>query len=319
MVVVQEDPPRWFLFLQGRIDASGIPKDNFYEAIDRRGGLTEEMRARNISLQVFREPSTYWLGFNMEDPVLGSNKPLRQAISCAVDRGKYIELFTNNRGEAAFGFIPPLMKAYDPGVGQAGAKNSHDPERAVRLVERARHLNGGRLPTLVLAMPGTDVVSRQQGQFLSRCLEGAGLDIEVDYMDWPTFQNSVKTKSAQMFTLGWIADYPDAENFLQLFYSRNASPGPNNFNYSNPRFDAIYERISAMPDSPERTELYRKAERIVVEDCPAAFLMHGVAYVLTHDWLSNYKPHAFGYGLGKYRRIDTAVRSTYRDRVRRGE
>ncbi|HEW79137.1 MAG TPA: peptide ABC transporter substrate-binding protein, partial [Phycisphaerales bacterium] len=140
-----------------------------------------------------------------------------------------------------------------------------------------------------------------------------GLDVEIDYMDWPTFQNKVKTKSAQMFTLGWIADYPDAENFLQLFYSKNASPGPNNFNYSNPEFDKIYEQIAVMPDSDERTELYRKAERIVVEDCPAVFLMHGVAYVLHHDWLYNYKPHAFGYGLSKYRRIDNTKRLAYKE------
>ena len=73
--------------------------------------------------------------------------------------------------------------------------------------------------------------------------------------------------------LGWIADYPDAENFLQLFYSANASPGPNNFNYSNPAFDRIYERASVMPECSERTAMYRRAERIVVEDCPAVFLM----------------------------------------------
>ena len=112
MVLVQEDPPRWFLFMQGKIDASGIPKDNFAEAIDHRGEMTTQMKARNISLRVFRDPSTYWFGFNMEDEVLGKNKPLRKAISCAIDRKKYIELFTNNRGEIAYGPIPPLMKAY---------------------------------------------------------------------------------------------------------------------------------------------------------------------------------------------------------------
>ncbi len=180
-------------------------------------------------------------------------------------------------------------------------------------MKRAEQVYGGKLPKLTLAMPGTDVVFRQRGEFLSRCFKEVGLDVEIDYMDWPTFQNKVKTKSAQMFTLGWIADYPDAENFLQLFYSKNASPGPNNFNYSNPEFDKIYEQIAVMPDSDERTELYRKAERIVVEDCPAVFLMHGVAYVLHHDWLYNYKPNAFGYGLSKYRRIDNTKRLAYKE------
>jgi len=318
MMIVQEDPPRWFLFMKGKIDVSGIPKDNFNEAIDQRGGLTRQMQRRNIHLRVFRDPSTYWLGFNMADELLGKNKPLRQAINCAVDREKYIELFTNNRGEAACGFIPPLMKSYDPRIKEI-VKTSYNPERAMKLVKQAEEIYGGKLPKLTLAMPGTDVVFRQRGEFLKRCFKSVGLDVEIDYMDWPTFQNKIKTKSAQIFSLGWIADYPDAENFLQLFYSKNASPGPNNFNYSNPDFDRIYEQVSVMADSPERTRLYRKAERIIVEDCPAVFLLHGVAFVLHHDWLYNYKPHAFGYGLSKYRRIDKTKRAAYRELLKAGE
>jgi len=311
MMIVQEDPPRWFLFMEGKIDASGIPKDNFSEAIDQRRGLTLQMQKLNIHLCVFRDPSTYWLGFNMEDKVLGKNKALREAISCAVDREKYIELFTNNRGEVAYGFIPPLMKSYDPQIKKV-VKVGYNPKRARQLVKQAEKIYGGKLPKLILSMPGTDVVFRQQGEFFKRCFKKVGLDVEIDYSDWPTFQNRIKTKSAQMFSLGWIADYPDAENFLQLFYSKNASPGPNNFNYSNPEFDKIYEQVAVMPDTPERTALYRKAERIIVEDCPAVFLMHGVAYMLYHDWVHNYKPHAFGYGLSKYRRIDMVQRSAYK-------
>jgi ABC-type transport system substrate-binding protein len=276
------------------------------------------MRKRNIHLLTFRDPSTYWIGFNMEDPILGANKPLRQALACAVDRDKYIELFTNNRGEPAYGFIPPLMKAYDPEIKKT-ARCGYAPELAKELVREAEKIYGGPLPVLTLAMPGTDVVVRQRGEFLKRNFKEVGLNVEIDYMDWPTFQDKVKSKSAQMFTLGWIADYPDAENFLQLFYSKNASPGPNNFNYSNGDFDRLYDQLAVMPNSPARTELYRKAQRIVVEDVPAIFLMHGVAFVLQHDWVYNYKPHAFGYGLAKYRRIDTAQRAAYKKLLKAGE
>jgi ABC-type transport system substrate-binding protein len=192
-------------------------------------------------------------------------------------------------------------------------KTGYNTEMARRFVKQAEKVYGGKLPKLILSMPGTDVVSRQRGEFLNRCFKDVGLDVKIDYMDWPTFQNKIKTKSAQMFSLGWIADYPDAENFLQLFYSKNASPGPNNFNYSNPDFDRIYEQIAVMSDSEERTRLYRKAERIIVADCPAVFIMHGVAYVLRHEWVYNYKPHVFQYGLGKYRRIDMKKRAAYKE------
>lgn len=308
-MLIEEDQPRWLQFLRGKIDASAIPKDNYNQAIDASRSLTPEMKRRNIHLKTFRDLDTFWIGFNMEDPVLSSNKALREAISYSIDRAGYIKLFWNNRDEVAYGFIPPLMKTYNPDVRKFG--QSFNPEKAVQFIKEAEKVYGGKLPKLRLSMGGTDTLARQMGQFWQRGFKEVGLDVEVEYMDWPTFQDKVKTKSVQMFSMGWVADYPDAESFLQLFYSKNISPGTNNFNYSNPEFDRIYEQVAVMADTPERTELYRKAERIIVEDCPAAFINHRVAYVLHHDWVGNYKPHVFQYGLAKYYRIDTAKRAAY--------
>jgi len=314
-VVVEEDPPRWFLFMSGKIDISGIPKDNFSEAISGRGVLDERMKNLNIRLTTFRDPSTYWIAFNMEDPVLGKNKPLRQALSCAVNREKFIDMFTNGRGELASGFMPPIMKTYDPNISKIPG-TAYNQARARELVAEAEKIHGGRLPRLVLAIPGTDTVARQEGGMMKEWFQTVGLDVDIDYMDWPIYQSKMKTKSLQMFMSGWVADYPDGENFLQLFYSRNMSPGPNNFNYSNPEFDKLYEQLAIMSESPERDELYRKAERIAVEDCPAIFIMHGVAYVLQHDWVHNYKPGIFNYGTAKFRRIDAEKRTSYQQLLR---
>lgn len=307
---IEEDQPRWLQFMRGKIDATSIPKDNFSQVVDISRGLTDEMRARGIELKTFPDPSTFWIGFNMEDLLLGNNKPLRKALSYAIDREKSIELFRNNRDQIAFGFIPPLMKAYDPDVKKYGI--SYDRQKAIEFAKEAEKVNGGPLPTIKFSMAGTDTVSRQMGQFYVRCFKNAGLDVEVEFTDWPTFQDKVKTKSAQMFSLGWIADYPDTENFLQLFYSKNASPGPNNFNYSNPEFDKLYEKVAVMHESDERTELYRQAERMIIKDCPAAFTSHRVAYVLHHSWVKNYKPNVFQYGLAKYRNIDLQKRADYK-------
>jgi oligopeptide transport system substrate-binding protein len=165
---------------------------------------------------------------------------------------------------------------------------------------------------LKLAMGGADTLQRQFGQFLQLNFKDVGLDLEVEYMDWPTFLGKVHTKSTQMFSLGWIADYPDVETFLQLFYSKNISPGSNNCNYSNPQFDKLYEQVAVMPDCPERVKLYRNMELMILEDCPAAFINHPVGYVLYHDWVYNYKPHVFQYGLSKYHRVDVAKRAVYK-------
>jgi len=137
------------------------------------------------------------------------------------------------------------------------------------------------------------------------------LEVEVEYMDWPTFQAKVNKRGAQMFAGGGGAGIPDAQDFLSQFYSKYWAPGSNHFNYLNPEFDRLYEKTEVIPDSPERRELYRNMELIVLEDCPAAFLDHRVRYVLVHDWYKNYKPHVFAYGLSKYRRINLKKREEY--------
>jgi len=317
--IVPEDQPRWLMFKQGEIDITGIPKDNFGQAIAMGRELTADMRKRNIQLCTFREPDTFWVGFNMEDPALGQNKPLREAVSCAIDREKWIELFFNGRGDVAYGFIPPIMPGYDPKIKEI-SKTEYNPEKARGLLKEARKVHGGPLPGLRLTISGTDTTYRQMGQFLRTALEDIGLDIDVEYLDWPTYLEKLRTKSVQMYSSGWIADYPDVENFLQVFYGRN-SPWPNSSNYSNPEFDKIYEQAAVMPDSPERTELYRKAERIVVEDAPCAFMYHRIFYVMHHEWIENFKPNAykpdsFGYGLSRYYRVDCAKRAAYHKKFR---
>lgn len=312
--IVVEDQPRWLMFQQGDIDITSIPKDNFGQAIAMGRDLTADMKEKKIRLAAFREPDTFYIGFNMEDAILSKNKPLRLAISCAFDREKWIELFYNGRGDVAHGFIPPSMPGYDPNIKEI-SKTEYNPEKGRKLLEQARQLNGGPLPKFKLTMQGTDTTYRQMGQFLQRGFEEIGLEIEVEYLDWPTYLEKLRTKDLQIYQSGWIADYPDVENFLQIFYSRN-SPWPNSSNYSNPEFDKIYEQAAVMPDSPERTQLYRKAERIVVEDAPCAFMFHRIFYVMYHDWIENFKPNAykpdsFGYGLSKYYRVDTAKRAEY--------
>ena len=318
-LIVPEDQPRWLMFKQGNIDITSIPKDSFGQAIGMGMEMTEDMKKRNIRLATFQEPDTFWIGFNMEDPVLGGNKPLRLAISCAIDREKWIELFFNGRGKVAYGFKPPNMKGYDPNIKEV-SKTEYNPDKARRHVEQAKKVQGGVLPALRLTMSGTDTTYRQMGQFYETALENIGLEIEVEYLDWPTYLEKLRTKSMQMHSSGWIADIPDVENFLQVYYGKN-SPWPNSMNYSNSEFDKIYEQASVMPDGPERIELYREAERILVEDAPCAFIYHRIFYVMYHEWIGNFKPNAykpdsFGYGLSKYYKVDAAKRAAYKKKYK---
>jgi ABC-type transport system substrate-binding protein len=313
---IEEYQPAWFLFMQGKLDASVIPKDNYGEAITENRELTPKMKELNIRLETFLDPSTFWLGFNMQDPVLGKNKPLRRAISYAIDREEFIELFFNGRDLVAHGLIPPLMDSYDPNIKEKGYAR-YDPEQGRLLLKEAERIYGGNLPVLKIAMPGTGTFDHQLGLFLERSLTDVGLQVEVEYMDWPTYLQKINTRSEQMFCSGAVAGIPDSQDLLASFYSKYWAPGSNSFNYANPEFDKLYEKVEVMPQSPERCELYRKMELMVLEDCPAAFLNHRVGYVLIHNWYKNYKPHVFAYGLSKYRRVDLAERAAYKELLKK--
>jgi ABC-type transport system substrate-binding protein len=315
--IMEEDQPRWLLLMKGEIDLNSIPKDNFGQAV-AFGGLTPEMQQRGMKLTTVDEPCSFWLAMNMNDPLLGSNKPLRYAVSYAVDRSRFIDLLWNGRGYPAYGFIPPPMKEYDQSI-HADSPSVYNVEKARESLKEAELLNGGPLPRLKLAMGGTDFIYKQMGQFFQRNLREIGLNVELELFDWPTFLEKMRTGDLQIFFSGWMADYPDAESFLQVFYSKNA-PWPNSSNYSNPEFDALYEQASKMLDSPERVELYRQAQKIVLKDMPCAFTYHRTGYIIYHGWLSNLKPDGYksdtiGFGYSKYYRIDPQQRQEYRKQL----
>ena len=304
--VIEEDQPMWLKFMAGDLDISGIPKDTFDSAISQSRELSPELAAKGITLQVYQDPATFWYGFNMEDPVLGNNLPLRQAMNLAIDRQAYLKLFMNNRGMAARGILPPMLPGYDPDINSP--YTVYDPELAKQKIKEAEQVHGGPLPIFDLTMGSTDSTARQMGQWISRSYDQVGLKVEVDYMDWPSAQEKIKTKSAQMYAMGWSAFIPDAENFMQLFYGPNESPGMNAMNYKNPIVDEYYEKVSVMTESPERGALIRQMHQAVIDDLPCVPRVHRTAFILRYDWLKNYKPHVFGYGLAKYRNIDIKLR-----------
>jgi ABC-type transport system substrate-binding protein len=299
----EEDLPAWALFQQGLLDVSGIPKDTFSSAIDlRTHDLTPEMKARGIKLLKAQDPTVFYFGFNMEDPVVGRNKPLRQAMSMAFDRQRFIDLMTNGRGIPMKGIVPPGFPTYD--------ENRRNPYAEFNLsaarerMGQAVQLHGGPIPTITLLLPGTDTYFRQLGELLQQMMKQIGVTVKIDYRTWARFQEMVDSKQAQFYSLGWQADYPDEQTFLQLFYTKNVSPGPNAANYSNPEFDRLYEQAMVMEPSPQRDELYGKMESLVLEDVPWILNMARVAYVLHYDWVQNVHPNEYLHGNRAYYRLD---------------
>ena len=170
------------------------------------------------------------------------------------------------------------------------------------------------MPELKLDIGGSGPATVRMTDFIKQQFAKVGVRLKVVFNDWPTQQRKVRNKQAQMYTMGWHADYPDAENFLQLFYSPNIAKYTNNANYSNPEFDKLYAQARTMPDTPERSALYGRMARIISEECPVLLLDEHLAYVLFYDWMYNVKQHPVGYGFAKYRRIDADQRRRLRER-----
>ena len=304
----REPVPVWLLFLQGYFDLAGIPKDSYRQAISATGNLTPEMESKGIVLRKNVEPATYYVGFNMHDPILGNNRPLRQAMSMAVDRQKFIENFLNGRGQPAIGPIPPGFPTFDPS--RTNPFTRHDPDSARKLIAEAEKINGGPIPPITLLLGDTDTEARQQADFFVSEMAQINITINPEYLTWARFQERVDSGQCQLFSLGWVADYPDEQTFLQLFYGRNATPGGiNPCGYVNPQFDKLYEQAMVMNPSPQRDQLYIQMQQIVMEDCPWISQFYPVVFSLSYNWIGNYGDMDYGYGMRQYLTLDESART----------
>jgi oligopeptide transport system substrate-binding protein len=305
--IFTESQPQWLNFMQGKLDVTAIPKDNFSQAIDpATKGLAPDLAKKGIVLQKSPSLDITHTSFNMTDPVLGkNNKYLRQAISMAYDTDKYIELFYNGRAVNAQGPIPPGLAGYDEKY--QNPYKQFNVAKAKELLAKAGYPEGkGLAPLEYLSL--ADSTTRQSTDFFQQQLAQLGITLKVQTFSWPEFQQSLKNKKGQMWSFAWGADYPDAENFLQLFYSKNGPPGPNDSSYNNPEFDRLYEKSLTMKDTPERTALYKKMSAMVVEDSPWVMGAHRLIFSLVHTWMKNYKYHEFDHGMSKYYRIDPSLK-----------
>jgi oligopeptide transport system substrate-binding protein len=306
-----EELPRWYNFLDGMLDSNGIPKDTFQQAIHLGSGdLTEDMTRQGIRLIKSPEPQISYTGFNMTDPVVGKNKPLRQAISMAYNRAKYIELYLNGRGVEANGPIPPGFPTYD--ANRVDPYSKFDLAAARAKMKEAEAINGGPIPTLHMLIGATDTGATQDGDFFTAQMKQIGLNVDIDYTTWARFLQMIDEKQAQVYDLGWVADYPDEQDFWQLFYGKNGGPGGlNSCNYSNPAFDALYEKTQSMNPSPERDKLYEQMQDMVVEDCPWVFKFYPQTYLLYHDWEKKPRTMDYGYGMKAHLDIEFNQRSAW--------
>lgn len=305
-----EDQPRWLNFLKGNIDYSGIPKDNFDSAI-KDGKLNADFEKKAVKLQITDEPDVTYTAFNMEDPVVGKSKYFRQAVSLATDSATLISRYYNGRAKPAQSMIPPTVDGYDPNY-----KNPYrefNVEKAKELLKKAG-FEEGKIPTITYDTI-SGATSRQFAEFFQQQMAAIGIKVELKISTWPEFSKRIKEKKAQIWGIAWVGDYPDAQNFMQLFYGANVSPGPNGSNYKNKRFDELYNKSMKLAPGAERTKIYHEMRDIAVEDSPWVFGVHRLGYRVYHSWLKNFKRDPMVADFVKYLRVDGKERVKGKSRL----
>ena len=261
---------------------------------------------KGLQLNRVITPVTDFIAFNMQDSIVGKNKPLRQAMSMAFDRKNYVDVFQMGRGIPAIGLIPPGLATFDP-----NGKNpytEYNLTRAHELMKEAEKIQGGPIPPMSLLMRDSTTLSRQMAEYFASQMAQIGVTLHPEYHDWARFQEMVDNRQTQVFDAGWQGDYPDEQNFLQLCYSKNIpNAGLNWFCYKSDEFDRLYVKSISMQDSPERRELYMQMQKLINEDCPAIWEYYIAQNVLRYDWISNAHWMDYGHGYRQYVTLDSAL------------
>jgi oligopeptide transport system substrate-binding protein len=212
---------------------------------------------------------------------------VRQAFAHAIDRAKLAELVLQGTASAAVGILPPGMPDYDPSLKGL----AYDPERARELLAGSRYGSPGQMPRLALAVSGTSAhLAPITRALLAMLEENLGLEITVEQVEWPYFLRDLNQRRYQMFTSGWIADYPDSQNFLDLLF--HSSSTQNHMGYRDVEVDRLLEQARVQADAAQRTALYREAEKRIVEGVPWVPLTHGVSFVLIKPYIEGFSSSA---------------------------
>jgi oligopeptide transport system substrate-binding protein len=295
--VITETQPAWLHFMRGELDRYGIPKDNFSSAVKvldpskpsavENLELLPELKAKGMEIYGGVSMDLTYDAFNNESTQIPQfkNKKIRQAISLALDYKEAISVLYNNAAVPAQTPIPPGMNGYD--ANYKSPYRTGDIEKAKKMLAEAGYPGGKGFPVIPFDSLA-DSTSRQFAEYVGNRLKLIGLTISVQSNTWPAMLKRIQNRDAQLWGLAWAGDYPDAENFLQLFYSKNAvAGGTNGSYYKNKDYDALLEKARILPDSPARSAMYSKLAQMIAEDCPVVLGVHRLSVGLRQGWIKN--------------------------------
>ena len=338
--IEKEAVPLQTKFLQGWYDSPSIDRVDtglgFLVAMGDSPDKAALYKEKQLKFPQTVEASLWYIGFNWLDPVLGGTgspeaqrraRLLRQAISIAVDWDENLAIFQKSQGIAAHGPIPPGLfgwqddgpSAFNPVVYKKDASGRtvrRSIEEARALMHEAGYPDGrdavtGRPLVLSFDYQNASQGSKSYLEWYQKQFAKLGIQLDIRATDYNRFQDKMARGAAQIFLWGWVADYPDAENFLFLFYGPNAkvlNGGENASNYSNPEFDRAFEAMKYLEDGPEKQRLINRMISIMQEDAPIMFGYFPKAAAAFQSWVTNAKPTSMIRNSLQYIGIDARAR-----------
>ncbi len=340
-VVEREETPRKNKFRDGYLDFEVFERPDLGVHFRVEAQDSERVRAlyqqRGMDFPQYSDVGSYFLGFNMMDPVLGGGpdkiskeraRKLRQALAIAIDWDEYSQVFPKKAGPTAMSPLPDGI----PGSRQTSAdgmnpvthklvngKTVRRPiEEAQALMVEAGYPNGRDVKTGKPLVINYDYYApptperKPEIDWVVRQFAKLDIQLEVRATDNNQFQDKVRKGKHQVFWLGWLADYPDAENFLFLYYGPNAksvSDGENTSNYQNPAYDRLFNQLKLLDEGPQKQAVIDEMIQILRADVPATFGFFPYSSVAVHGWVSNVKPAILLRDFGRYIRLDVPRRT----------
>ena len=285
--VIPDEEQRWEEFRKGKIDILNVPKRYLIHLATPNSKINQEFISKGIQVKHFSRQTSRWLGFNMNDPIIGANLNLRKAISHAIDFEKYVELITNNTNLQANSIFNPSIPGYSPSHRSA---SYYDLDLAKKYLKDSG-VNPEEL-VLTYSTRGKLKIHFEEAEFLQHSLKQLGITLKVQVLSFSEFLRKGRSGQLQFWTDNWIYDYPDAENLLQLLISRN-HPGINKSGFSNERVDNLYQRLSRTLNKEERFEIMYEIEDIVEEEVPWIMLMYESTYMVLQPNITNFRKSFF--------------------------
>ena len=279
-------------FQQGRLDFINDIDPSFKDEVITKEGTLRKQWTGKITLVKHPYLNIEYLGIlNDTSLELVRNSPLsnlkvRQAINYGFNRRKMMLYIRNSIGiPAESGFIPAGLPSFDSSkvIGYR-----YDPAKALQLLREAGYPNGIGLPVIKLI---TIPAYAEFASYIASELQQVGIKIEVETVEKSLLLEETAKSDALFFRGSWIADYPDAENFLGVFYGKNPAP-PNYTRYKNIAFDRLYERSLAEKNDTARMRIDQMADQLMIRQAPVVPLWYDVVIRLQHTYLINFSPNS---------------------------